>query len=169
MKNKKAVYFLLPVVLFIWSAIFYRIYTGTGSETEAGYRNTSMAGDHYELPEKKEYSLLLDYPDPFSAGYAVPKTTVKPKAGKEQRKKIPDVKKEQAPKAGYDWRGVSFLGTIENSDKKKSLALLKVDGTSYMLSEGVLQDGMEVLWMSTDSVQIKIGKETAYIKKNNGI
>lgn len=165
MKSKKAVYFLLPVVLLLWAAIFYRIFSGSGGETAVTYSG-KVQEDSYLMPEKKEYDLLLNYPDPFSG--AAYKSGLSPKPAAE-RSPAPEHYEQPAPfQAAYDWAGVQYLGTIEHSGKSTSIALVLIQGKSYMLKKGTPQDEIKLLSLSKDSVQLQIGKEKAFVRKRNG-
>lgn len=164
MKNKKVIYYLLPVVLLLWSVILYRIYTGTSGQPKMHGYPSHASEKILGIPEKKEYSLLLNYSDPF---------TNHPSAVTKQRKSevilnasvITDNKLLDHP-SNYDWANVLYVGTIEHADKNYSIALLQIQGKSYMLSIGKkTSEGMQLLKITQDSVQLRVGKEKKYIRK----
>lgn len=165
MKNKKTIYFLLPVVVLIWSAIVYQFYSGTGEDAAYAYQMPAQGNTAMELPQKKAYSLLLNYSDPFLSGGATGvRAPSRAKAAQEPAKKQPPVVEAAMPPA-YDWAQLKYKGLVEHKGKKKVIALLEIRGQSYMLAEGALQQEVLLQKIWKDSVQVKVGKESTYIRK----
>lgn len=165
MKNKKTIYFLLPVVVLIWSAIVYQFYSGTGDEAAYAYQKTPRPTASMELPKKKAYSLLLNYSDPFlSGGAPARKAPSQPKAEREPAYTPPPVMEAEAPPS-YNWEQLQYKGMIEHKGKGTVIALLEIRGRSYMLAEGSQQEEVLLQKIWKDSVQLKVGNESAYIRK----
>ena len=65
MKNQKAVYLLLPVVLIVWGAIFYKIYFGIkGNDLQRTFKVPEKVVQE-KSREIETYNLSLNYRDPF--------------------------------------------------------------------------------------------------------
>jgi hypothetical protein len=165
MKNKKAVYILLPAVILVWSAIIYQFYEGGDDEPAYQYQKKAAGEGPAAAPEKKEYSLYLNYPDPFRAAVAAEQVAVK------RENQTPQVEVRQATESqppeviSFDWNRLSYKGMVEHGGKKNKIALLEMDGKNYMLGQGSRQDELLVGTVTKDSVEVKIGKESAYIRK----
>lgn len=164
MKNKKSIYFLLPVVVLIWSAIVYQFYQGNGEEVTFAYRKSVPAVATMELPKKKVYSLLLNYPDPFLDPGNKPATPAR-----SQPEPVPAAQALAAPEKeevpAYNWEQIKYKGLVEHKGKGKVVALLEIRGQSYMLAAGAMQEEVLLQKIEIDSVLLKVGKENTYIRK----
>lgn len=162
--NKKTVYILLPVVVLVWSAIVYQFYMGEGEEPAYQYRQGLLADSLAAVPEKVEYELYLNYPDPFGKVSARVQQPVRNEVSPERQSQEQEFD-PMFEEPGFDWNRVIFKGMVEHGGKKNKVALLEMDGKSYMLSKGSEEDGIYVKTLSKDSIEVEIGEESAFIRK----
>jgi hypothetical protein len=167
MKNRKAIYILIPAVLLIWALIAYQVSEGLqgGAPTYAG-AGVSLADVAPDEADTFTYTLMLHYPDPFlgRVGYtnkAVPAIQDVPAA---QRSPAINSKEEKQPQKP-DLSIYKYIGVVEHKSKKDKLALLSVGGRSVMLREGESVEEVKLLKISPDSVKLMKGVETFYIRR----
>lgn len=65
LKNKYASYLLGALVILIWGTIFYKIYTAIKGEDDVELPMPNFFASNSGVEAEEEYSLLLDYKDPF--------------------------------------------------------------------------------------------------------
>ena len=64
MKNKKSIYILLPVVLFIWSTIIYQFFSFSKNENSIlPTQNTSVS--QFKIKPKDTFAIIVNERDPF--------------------------------------------------------------------------------------------------------
>ncbi len=156
MKDKKTVYILIPVVLLIWGIIFYRIYGFfNGGNNQAFHTPQLVITDSAELLNDS-FNIHADYRDPF-LDKAIKKqisgsgtTVAKPV------KPVP---------TSSPWPAIVYGGIIKNQKSNKQLALIQINGQSNMMKAGEEANGVQLLKVFKDSIEVKFGKEKKYISK----
>ncbi|SFC79267.1 hypothetical protein SAMN05421747_12718 [Parapedobacter composti] len=148
--KKKLTYPLLALVVLLWGAIFYRIFAGLGDN-----KPTPPSASAERKPKTVAHrhtgdSLLLDYPDPFLERARGAPISVDGGAGPTGAPEQP----EPVMELPYiDWSQVQYLGSV-NSEGKKAIALVAVNGREYMLRPGETIDGYTLLSMQGSSITI---------------
>jgi len=164
LKNKKAIYLLIPLNLFIWGFFIYRFYSAFSETDQPITKSETRITKAFELKDTLTYKLLLDYKDPFlkeqlhtesnfAASQAEPKTK-KQSPAKEPviiiPKQLPDIK---------------YLGLIKNNTSGQSTALVSVNGQSKLIKQNESIDGIVFKSFSKDSLVAKWGKERIVARK----
>jgi hypothetical protein len=65
LKNKKAIYILIPLNIFIWCYLGYSIYSGLKEDDLPEISNNRSTIKLDELKDSVAYKLSLNYKDPF--------------------------------------------------------------------------------------------------------
>jgi hypothetical protein len=168
LKNKKAIYILIPLNLFIWGFFAYRIYTSFNSTDEELVEEQLPAFKTQELKDSIDYVLKLNYPDPFLRdvatyrgnnapnAYSTSNTTpsVKPVAPKTPTnsiiKQVPEIK---------------FLGLVKNTTSGITTALVSINGQTKLIKQNDVQEGITFKSVNRDSIVAKWGKERIVVKR----
>ena len=145
MKNKKAIYILIPAVLFIWGIIFYKIYSKINHNNNA-YSTNIIANKKQEnfLNKTDDYKLQCNYPDPF-LGISMKwenMTSLKGKFAKKNNQNI-------------IWPDVKVSGYVENAKNKKIKFWVTVSNNSYLMALGDTIRSLKLLKIWRDSVQFE--------------
>ena len=170
MKNKKSLYFLAPVVLLVWALIFYQVSEGlqTGNPYYAGAA-AAVANQATVATDSFEYTLLLNYPDPFlgraSAGATHKATATVTAVQASAKPAITPSLPATVQEVSLNLSRYKYLGVVEHKGKKDKLALISIDGKSLMLREGDVAEELQLLKISKDSIQLKNGKQVFYVKQ----
>lgn len=157
MKDKKTLYLLIPLVLIIWGYVGYKFFTfGNEDEVIEPIRVGDIIAKEEALKRKPELS--LSYKDPFLKNVRnksyIPKTT-----------KISKPKKNE-PKV--NWGEINYNGYMNNSQKRKKIALLRINEKSVLGEIGNQYNGIGILKIEEDSILLK--KEQAskwFLKSKN--
>lgn len=160
MKNKKLSWILLPAVLAIWGMIGWKIYAAVNGEEETFTGEPAQA----ELPTDTsvvpdEYTLLLDYRDPFFEKKPQPKQNT---AGVKKAEPVPV--KNSAPVI-TQWPSVSYGGLVRQTQSGKTVGFLIVNGASHFVNAGDVAGELTVTKMWSDSIEVRFGKESRRIRK----
>lgn len=160
MKNKKLIYVLLPAVLVIWGIIFYRIFNAAGGDDNISSFNDPGIREAQVSSYTDTFSIVADYRDPFMGKLAVenrPKTvvTVQPR--------ITEPKPQSPVKIA--WPSIGYSGMIKNQKSALQLALLQVDGKSHTLKAGQSVEGVQLVKIFRDSVEVIFQNEKRTIRK----
>jgi hypothetical protein len=163
MKNKKLMYILIPLTLFVWGIIIYKIFDATKGENDDNrsqpvIRATKEAYNYFELP-KDTAKLLLNYNDPFASSLS-PDTTKKSNTGATiiKFKSKPDIK------SAFNWNFIKYSGYVQNPGSKSLIGIVKINGKIIMLSEGETSSGVKLIKNLKDSIKISFDDKATFIK-----
>ncbi len=172
MKNKKLLYILLPAVLVIWGGIFYRIYDAVSGKDDTKDTPTTAVQKPAPSQLADTTQLLANYRDPFldgvvglsdrsygvigvrtSAVVPVPVVMVTPPP-------TPIVVTPPVP-----WPAIQYKGMIQNANSASKIALLQMNGKSYMVSEKQAVQEVQITTIHKDSVGVRFRSEEKYFRK----
>lgn len=175
MKNKPITYLLVLAALSIWAYVFYSIFSGVSSDDDYIIKqsNKTQQEDTSDIAISK-YSLLLNYSDPFLKNYSPshnsssssisnPNKTVSKPIIKENIKQLED-KNRLAADITF-CKSVLYSGMIRNNTSKKNVAILTIENNEYMLSIGESANGITLLKIVADSIEVKCKERKMYIRK----
>lgn len=148
MKNKRAIYILLPVVLGIWGLVVYE-FVSFGSAEEIVHESPSnwVVQPHtYKEPQK--IIIETNYRDPFLGTLHVPAAPVT--QPKKQKKPI---KVKADPE--LVWPAIQFKGVISDVKEKKKTFLLIINGKNCFMSIGDTANGIFLKSGDKESVYVK--------------
>lgn len=158
MKNKKATYILLPAVLGIWGLVIYKVFAVSNSDTPIPpYPDTSNTKAE-AINRADTFSLLASYPDPFLEAVKEVKHSSKPLAAKKE-----PVKPVAAVKTA--WPAVTYSGMVRNQKSDKQLVMVSVNGSSNVMKVGDVVEGLALVRIFRDSIELQMGKERRFVKK----
>jgi hypothetical protein len=159
MKNKKATYLLLFVVLIIWGFIVFRIYR-TVNPSDEKKMNVSIGSILTDTRVTDTFSIAASYRDPFLNHYVAVSHSVR-------RSRPVPVQLPQLPKAPVRWPDVKFLGTISNNKLAKKIILVSINGRDNLMREGETVNDLSLLKIAKDSVQLSyMGEKKFFTKKS---
>ena len=151
--KKKLTFPLLILVLVLWGAIFYRIFSGLGTDREVKPLQKAPVSDGRAAEWAADDTLLLDYRDPF-----LTEVREMPVAA-EDHVIADDGYIEETPYV--DWSQIQYLGSVNNSGSGESIALVMINGREYMLTPGETVDGFTLVRQKGSSIDMKyLGQET---------
>lgn len=166
LKNKKAIYILIPVNLLVWGFFIYRFWSAYNiADAPAGIPKL-QAIKLADLKDSVTYTLQLDYKDPFlkDAG----KISGNANAGNNinsvaPQKQVAAVKMPaSAPKMLPD---IKYMGLIKNNSSGIATALISVNGQSRLIKQNETHDGILFKNFNKDSLVAKWGKEKIVVRK----
>ncbi|MFV8354986.1 hypothetical protein ACNQGB_02225 [Flavobacterium sp. XS1P32] len=147
MKNKRAIYILLPVVFGIWGLVLYEFVSfGTAEEIVPEFPSNSVIQPlTYKEPQK--IIIETNYRDPFLGTPYVPVTPVtQPKNYKKpvKVKTIPELV----------WPPIQYKGVLSDVKEKKKTFLLIINGKNYFMSIGDTANGIFLKAGDKESVYV---------------
>lgn len=152
MKNKKSIYFLLPVVLLIWAIVIYQFFSFTAPDDSLYNTSTEFKIKPLKIKEPVRFSINVDYRDPFLGKmYSAPETT------NSNYKKATDISKKKQPKTEETliWPSIHYKGTISDSKQKNILFIMVIDGHNYYMKKGDTENGVFLKDGDKESVYVK--------------
>ncbi|GEM_PF-2588297 len=157
MNRKRLNIILIPMAAGLWIFIVIRIMTYIRPQQEG---KDSMEIYHPDLElivPSDTLRLLLDYPDPFSRSPARNMDIVS--------NSIPETSRffDRYPDAPLP--DMVFTGIIETDDRAQTVALLKINGKSVLVSKGDTVAGMNVISFCKDSIRVRFNRREYTIKK----
>lgn len=166
LRNKKAVYLLIPLNVLIWGYFVYRFYTAYTGDGDPVIPASTKTMHVAELKDSVIYTLALDYKDPFlKAG------NTEPFYAEVQRPVMPAVKREApvarvtpsiTPKQLPD---IKYLGLIRNTTSGVSTALITLNGRSLLIRQNETLEGIVFKSFNHDSLVAKWGRERIVARK----
>jgi len=165
MKNKKLTYFLGFLVVVVWGLVIYRIVGAVRTVDDDSAPVSAPAAkevyNDYAVP-KDTTRLLLNYPDPF----AVKKQ--KDTVALSTKKNVLTKPLTQPFKPAMNWSFIQYTGYVRNPGAKNLVALVSINGKSWMMVEGETEEQVKLLRNLQDSIQINYNGKTTYIKIRTG-
>lgn len=167
LKNKKAVYILIPLNLLIWGFFVYRFYTAYADSDLPSSSVTSQAIKLENLKDSVSYHLKLDYKDPFLKDVKRESTINTNGAGHftDQPSKKTAIPKAAVTIAPKQLPEVKYLGLIKNTNSGLTTALVSVNGQSKLIKQNESVDGIIFKSFNKDSLVAKWGKERIVARK----
>jgi hypothetical protein len=162
MKNKKTAYLLVPLVLFVWGMIGWKIYAAVnpGEIKNNEKANTEKTNDPAKIiPDT--FGLVANYRDPFlDKNFSRENSKIIIK-----NKNLPVVKNIEVVKPDIKWPEVAYHGLIMRNNSEKKIGFLSVNGASYFVQEGENAAGMKIGRLAKDSIEVLLGKERRIVRK----
>lgn len=149
-----------------------------GNNTQVSVPEQSWTKGSTQVLDTDTFSISLNYPDPFFnkvagsvSGYSYQTFGEGSSAGHSGA--IPKVSKPKPkpsnlpaqPVAPIDWSFISFMGLIRNSQTTTKVALVNIHQSSHMMKEGETIEGVKLVLMFKDSVQVEYRNEKKTIRK----
>ncbi len=157
MKNKKLIYILLPLALFVWGMIVYRIFfqTNTPEEHIAFMPNTTVKKSDVVLPDT--FELKLNYPDPFLKNE---KRVIS--ANTQTAKKAVEAKPKKSVET-INFPAVKYNGLIKKQESE--LAIVSINGSSHFMKTGETANDIKLIRIYSDSIVVSFQNQKRTIKK----
>lgn len=161
MKNKKITYLLIAAVFAVWGIIFYSLFANIDSNEPIYVKPLQKIEANESLEDykiKDTFILSLNYRDPM-LGIVTNAVPTLPKILK--HKSYTPVIQEQ-PIIYNDI--IKFVGYIYDQPKKRMAAIVNLNGSELMLSEGESLKGLKVIKNYKDSIKIIFRNRVKFIR-----
>ena len=172
LKNKKAIYLLVPLNVLVWGFFIYRFYTAF-HDADLPFSDSQVQVSKFKnLKDSVSYTLSLNYKDPFLR--ETEKTTRHFDTGNNNQdngSSTNTVKKQAAPvktqiiSVPKPLPDVKYLGLIKNSTSGLATALISVNGQSHLIKPNETIEGILFKSFNNDSLVAKWGKERIVARK----
>lgn len=170
MKNKLVTYLLLAGVISIWAFVLYQVF---GAVSENNTPISTLSGSTKKMPvdlayytEQAAAPLDLHYRSPIAADGSNLITVVEDDdnamALASDYNSYTASPMYEAPPADPELR---YLGFIENEQKKKRIAIVDIQGVSYMLAKNEKESGFKILDIGNDFIKVLYNGSTKTIYK----
>ncbi|WP_269225703.1 hypothetical protein [Flavobacterium eburneipallidum] len=147
MKNKKSIYILLPIVLFIWGMLIYQFFSFSASDDSLENTVTEFNVKPFKLKERTSFSINVNYRDPFLGKIYAPPTT--------KLKKSVGIKKQIKPQEELVWPSIKYKGTISDAKQKNKLFIMVIDGHNFYMKKGDTENEVFLKDGDNESVYVK--------------
>jgi hypothetical protein len=170
LKNKKAIYILIPLNIFIWCYLGYSIYSGLKEDDLPEISNNSSVIKLGELKDSVAYKLSLNYKDPFLREGEKSRVYSSNGSGNNNNNSnaTPKTIPVKLPTVAVvkPLTDIKYLGLVKNNTTGNSTALVSINGKSYLVKKGDTVEGITIKNISNESVELKEGKKSLLIKKD---
>jgi hypothetical protein len=165
LKNKKIIYLLIPLNIFVWGFFVYRFYTAYNEIDEVPQKEIMPGFNRAELKDSISYKLNFTYKDPFlkesfissshhdQSSAESPVTSMKPISPTQittSAKQLPDIK---------------YMGLIKNTNTGAVTALISLNGQSKIIKLNDVIEGISFKAFTRDSLVARWGKERLVLRK----
>jgi hypothetical protein len=160
MKNRKLIYFLLPLSIIVWSMVIVQV---VRHFKKPGDTNEIVQGCKAGINAKSEadtFRLQANYPDPF-LGHNLP-------SGPRENIVLKEIRKfsiQNSSKTFTQWSDIKYSGMILNKNNNQQVYLLKVNDKNYLLRKGEKAGTIELKGAYKDSIIVSLNNEYKTIKK----
>lgn len=147
MKNKKNIYILLSVVLFVWGAVLYQVFSFTNTDEIVSSANPEFIIKPLKIKKRQTFAINVNYRDPFLGKMYAPQTASKVKSS--------TVKKAVKIQEPLVWPLILYKGMISDTKDKNKIFMLVIDGHNTYMRIGDTEN--EIFLKNGD-------KESVYVK-----
>ncbi len=167
LKNKKAIYILIPLNIFIWGFFVYRIYLAYNQFDAPHTVDKNNLSTSVIEKDSVCYQLKLNYKDPFlkntikafvKQNYITQDVKLATQKTKNDNVKNANVVPKNAP-------DIKYMGLIKNTNSGKSAALVSINGQSRLVKQNELVEGILFKWFTKDSLVAKYGNDKIVVSK----
>lgn len=161
MKNRKIIFFLVPLVLLIWGVIISRIVSQVRNRN---WFVDQIADTKVKAENQTDWDtlvLMLDYPDPFLGRSFHQESNNNDNQPREIKTTL--VSSTNSPTLPL----INYSGLVINPKNKKKTGLIRIDQKDHLVKEGESIEGEKVLKLYQDSVILVRGKIRRTLKRNN--
>ncbi|MDN4165464.1 hypothetical protein QWY31_08130 [Cytophagales bacterium LB-30] len=159
MKGKVVNISLLLVVAAIWGYIGFSVYQAFSDEDEPSYSPTvfkeSIADSSQQI-----FSINPQYRDPFLKNIPSQKKSSNPSRIPLSRSR--QTKNQDIP--AFNSERIQFTGVVSGIDNRMK-AIISLDEKNYLIEVGQIVNDIEIIQITTDSIQAKWEKQKFWIKK----
>jgi hypothetical protein len=163
-KSKKSLYFLVPFNVLLWGYVAFKVYSAFNEEEESLPAEQSVSLAKLKKGDSIIYKPALNYPDPFlkeepkhRLSHNTPATNAP--------KSAPPVVQQKTVSNVPSTLDIKYLGLVENKTSGSATALISINGRSSLVKKGQVLDGLTIKSISSDRIEIKMGKENIVIQK----
>ncbi len=152
-QNKKFTYFLLPMVLFLWMIILYRVFfNNVPNENSSSNQDEDIVLQKQIQQPARKYKPTFQNTNPFAIETGISKERL-------TKKTIPKARKKP-------YTGLEYLGYTENGNSK--LANILFNSRYYILNTNDSLGDYILLEIQNDSIVFKSSSDDFFsIKKKN--
>lgn len=148
MKTKKNIYILLAVVLLVWGAVLYQVFSFTNSDEIPVSNNPEFVIKPLKIKEKQTFTININYRDPFLGKMYTPRTVSNVKASTK-------IKKQPKSQENLVWPSILYKGMISDVKNKNKIFMLIIDGQYHYMKIGDTENEIFLKEGSKESVYIK--------------
>lgn len=146
MKNKKTIYFLLPIVLLIWGVVIYKFFSFTGKYEVTNY-DTSVNLQPLQFKKSEPVIIKAEYRDPFLGKIYLPEKHKRRLSGIQPKTKVisePVV-----------WPNVVYKGMVSDLKNKKKVFMIVFNGQTHLVHENETVEDITVKKGNRTSIDVK--------------
>lgn len=148
MKNKKNIYVLLPLVLFIWGAVLYQFFSYSNDEELIEVSSGNFNPKPFSIKARDTFSIDVNYRDPF-LGKMYKKTS----PNKESKKYTG--KKQIKNDTPIVWPSILYKGIVSDSKDKTKVFMLIINGQTFLMKKGDTENDVFLKEGDRESVYVK--------------
>lgn len=165
--NKKTIYILAPLVLFIWGMIVYRILNFSSDDEEMQISKgigVNISNDN----QIDTFKLYLSYSDPFLSKDYLFQRDIQEDFNEEEEDKNGKVQAETAfknPLQNAFWPKIEFLGIAMNTQDGKKVVVVTINKKEYLMSENDAYENVKLIEVFKDSLIMEFNNEKQTFKR----
>jgi hypothetical protein len=158
MKFLKNTYVLVVAVVIIWGIIGYNLYNFVKSDdVSVQVRKDNVPVTHADSVIR--YTLLANYRDPF--------LTSAVKTLHQSNKEISPRKVNVIVQEVHtiEWPKLQYKGLVENSQARKKIALININGIGSLVKEGDMLGAVRVHKIWKDSLELRVDRASRVVQR----
>lgn len=148
MKNRKSIYILLPIVLFIWGLVVYQFYSFARNEVKSNEKN-SFTFKPIAIKPRDTSSINVNYRDPFLGKmYSNNTKIVSPKRSTK-------VTKPELPKTPIILQTILYKGIVSDTKNKTRVFMLIIGRRTFLMKKGDTENDVLLKEGNRESITVK--------------
>ncbi len=159
MKNKKTLYFLIPLVVIVWGLLFYKIFGYIGDKKPDNLNTMSVNIKSDTTIDVDTFKLLANYDDPFlDKPYQMEESPIFENQN-DIIKTPPPKPKQTEVISTIPWPKISYGGIIKNNISNKTIVIVYINGSGKIMTLGESSNNVLLKKIYKDSIIVEFNKE----------
>lgn len=144
MKNKKNIYILLPLVLFIWGTVMYQFFSFSSSEDMPTIVSNGISLKPIKIVKRDSFAINTNYRDPFLGKIY-------------NTENVKSSKKMTAPKKVelLVWPTIQYKGIVSDTKEKSRIFMLVINNQTHLMKKGQTENEIYLKEGDRESVYVK--------------
>ncbi|MDP1801734.1 MAG: hypothetical protein Q8L81_10300 [Bacteroidota bacterium] len=166
-KSKKSIFILLPLNLFVWGYLGFKLYTTFNDSNDLPtFSESNPILNKKRNTDTLNYVLKLDYDDPFlKSGPKNQNSSTQNGSTRLNGNSVNKKKENKIAKPITPALEIKYLGIVQNKNSGATTALISINGVSQIVKTGQSINGVTFKTIDKNQIIAFAGKEKIVVVK----
>lgn len=161
MKNQKLLFILVPLTLFLWGLIIFRIMDQKKNPNNVNFVHDKRTADLSQQQPEDTFNLIANYRDPF-----LERSRITNSSYPENLNVRLDEPPKEKTRENIAWPSIRYIGIIYNENANNYLYLIEIDQVTHLLRKEDHVGSIKMKKVFRDSITIQFKNQLKTFRKD---